>query len=177
MVNIKGHDFEQIIVRNSYDRRALQYQNKIINHLKIFGLTEDDVDVPLEKISMRKAQATTSWYLWDHHLFFSYNGSAKFVENLAMVEQVIEYFIKILSNDEITKEEFLELFAEDTDILKQREAARDVLGVEEHSTDFETIHKNYKRLSKEHHPDMPNGCTERFKKINVAHKILKKELC
>ena len=176
MVNIKGYNFKQITIRDSYNRRALQYKNKIISYLKNFGLTEDDVDVPLESVTMRKAQASASWYMWDEHLFFSYNGSTKFVENLAMVAQVIKYFIDLLSEDKITQEEFLKLFVEDNDIIEQRKNAREILGVEESSTDFETMHKNYKNLSKEHHPDMPNGNTEKFKKINSAHKILKREL-
>ena len=78
MVNIKGYNFKQVIIRDSYTRRFLQYKNNIINQLKIVGLTEDDVYVPLEMLAMRKKQASVSWYLWDKHLFFSYNGSAKF---------------------------------------------------------------------------------------------------
>jgi len=31
-------------------------------------------------------------------------------------------------------------------------------------------------LAKETHPDMPDGDTEKFKMINRAHKILKREL-
>lgn len=176
MIKIKGCEFKHIAVRDSYNRRALQYKNKIISHLKNFGLTEDDVDIPLEKIAFKKVQASASWYMWDQHLFFSYNGSPKFVENLAMVAQVIEHFLHLLGENELTQEEFLKMFKEDSDIIKQRINAREVLGVEEDSTDFETMHKNYKELSKEHHPDMPNGNTEIFQKINAAHKILRKEL-
>ena len=176
MVNIKGYDFEQIIVSDSYNRRALLYKNKLINYLKFFGLTEDDVDIPMEQVAIKKAQASISWYLWDEHLFFSYNGSAKFVENLGMVVQVVGYFIYLLDKEEITPERFVKLFAEERDVIKQRKDAREVLGIGEHSTDFEEVHKNYKKLSKEHHPDMPNGDLEKFKKINVTHKILKKEL-
>ena len=176
MVKIKDHEFKQIIVRDSYNRRALQYKNKIIEDLKYFHLTEDDIDIPLEQIAIRKAQATVSWYLEGRHLFFSYNGSAKYVENLAMASQVIEHFIKLLDGKRMTVEEFMETFAEDTDILEQRKNAREVLGVEENSTDFEKMHENYKKLSKEHHPDMPTGNAEKFKQINKAHKILKKEL-
>ena len=130
---------------------------------------------PLETVAMRKAQASVSWYLDYRHLFFSYNGSSKFVENLAMVSQVIEYFIHSLYENKITGEQFLAIFEEDTDILEQRKQAREVLGVGHDSKDFETMHKNYKKLSKEYHPDMPGGDTEKFKKINSAHKILKKE--
>ena len=177
MVKIKGYDFKQITVRDSYYRRASQYENRILGYLKNFGLTEDDVNIPMEKNAMQKMQASASWYLWDKHLFFSYNGSSKFVENLAMVAQVIEHFVQLLDEDKITQEEFLELFVEDHDILDQRKDARKVLGVEEDSTDFKAIHTNYQQLAKEHHPDMPNGSTQKFKEINNAHKILKKELC
>ncbi|MCX9025094.1 MAG: DnaJ domain-containing protein [Candidatus Methanoperedens sp.] len=34
----------------------------------------------------------------------------------------------------------------------------------------------YKALAKELHPDMPTGDTEKFKQLNIAHKILKREL-
>ena len=176
MVNIKGYEFKEIKLSDSYNRKALQFKNKIINNLKIFGLTEEDTNIPLEKIAMRKAQATASWYLWGEHLFYSYNGSSKFVENLGMVFQVIQHFTTLLNEEKITQEEFLKTFAEDHDIIKQRKDARELIGVEEHSTDFDTMTKKYKKLSKEHHPDMPGGDTEKFQAINKAHKILKKEL-
>jgi hypothetical protein len=176
MIKIKGYEFKQIKINDSYNRRALQYQNKILNQLRPFGLTEDDIEIPLEKVSIKKAQASVSWYMLGEHLFFSYNGSAKFVENLAIVAQVIEFFTNLLKEKKITEEELLNEFTEDIDIIKLRKEAREVLSVEEDSTDFDLIHENYKKLSKEHHPDMPNGNTEQFKKINNAHKILKKEL-
>ena len=81
-----------------------------------------------------------------------------------------------INEEKITQEEFLKTFAEDHDIIKQRKDARELIGVEEHSTDFDTMTKKYKKLSKEHHPDMPGGDTEKFQAINKAHKILKKEL-
>ena len=176
MVKVKYQEFREIKIRDSYTRRAQQFQNKIINNLKKLGVHEDDIDVPLEKNGMKKAQATASWFLWEHHLFFSYNGADKYVENLAMVYQVIEHFINLLGEEKITSDEFINTFAEDMDIIKQRKKARETLGVDEDSKDFDEMHANYKKLSKEHHPDTPTGNTEEFKKINVAHKILKKEL-
>jgi len=176
MVNIKDHEFEQRTISDSHNRRALQYKNKILAYLKKFKLTEDDIDIPMEQVTWKKKQALVSWYLWDEHLFFSYNGSSKFVDNLAMVEQVIGHFVHSLGSGEITQEKFLQLFKEDHDILKQRKNAREVLGVEEDSTDFKAMHLNYNTLAKKHHPDMPTGNTERFKELNNAHKILKKEL-
>ncbi len=177
MVKIKDYEFKEIKITNSYNRRDLKYKNKIINSLRIFGLTEDDMDIPLESVAMRKAQASVSWYMWEEHLFFSYNGSAKFVDNLAMISQVIDYFIYLLEEKKITQEEFLKTFVEDKDILEQRKEAREVLGVDEDSTNFEEMHKNFKKLSVKHHPDMPGGDTKTFQKINRAHKTLKKELC
>lgn len=176
MVNIKGYDFRQVTIRASHTRKALQYKNRIINSFKKFGVTEDDIEIPLERIGMKKAQASISWYMWEDYLFFSYNRANNFAENLAMVYQVIEHFLSLLDESKITAEEFLKFFVEDIDVIEKRKQARETLGVEEHSTDFETIHKNYKKLSKEHHPDMPNGNTEKFKQLNLAHKILKKEL-
>jgi hypothetical protein len=176
MVMINGEEFREIKIKDSYNRRALQFKNNIIKSLKVFGLTEDDVEVPLEKIPMKKAQAMASWWMIDDHFFFSYNGAAKFVENLAMVAKVIEHFAYLLEENKITKEKFKELFAEDQDILKQRKKARTVLGVEEHEGDFDLIHKNYKKLAREHHPDMPGGNAEKFKDVNNAHKLLRKEL-
>jgi hypothetical protein len=176
MVNIKGYEFKQITVRDSYNRRALQCKNNIITYLTRLGLNEDDIDIPLESNCMKKAQASIAWYMWDQHLFFSYTNSLKYVENLFMVEQVIKHFVNLLITEQIDEEEFINLFKEDMDIAKKRKEAREVLGVHEDSIDFEEMHENYKKLAKEHHPDMPTGDTEMFKKINVAHKILKKEL-
>ncbi|MCH8329203.1 MAG: J domain-containing protein [Nanoarchaeota archaeon] len=177
MKKIKGYEFKEIVVKNSYNRRALQYKNQIINNLKVFGLTEDDVEIPLEAIAIKKAMASAEWYQENRHLFFSYNGSSKFVENLGMVMQVIGHLTTLLTKGVITLDEFFDQFEEKKDVIEQRVNAREILGISEDSIDFETIHKNYKKLSKEFHPDMHNGDTEKFKKINVAHAILKRELC
>lgn len=177
MKKIKGYEFKEVVVKNSYNRRALHFKNQIINNFKIFGLTEDDVEIPLESIAIKKAMASAEWYLEDKHLFFSYNGSSKFVENLGMVVQVIGHFTTLLIEGGITLDKFFDEFEEKRDVIEQRVNARKILEVSEDSIDFELIHKNYKKLSKEFHPDMPNGNTEKFKTINVAHKILKRELC
>lgn len=176
MVLIKGYDFKQITLRDSYNRRALQYKNRFIQYLHKFGLSEDDVEIPIDGNSMRNAPASITLYMLDEHLFFSYNRCSKFAENVAMVVQVVEHFLHCLLEGDISQEEFIALFEEDTDIVEKRKKAREVLGVDEDSTDFEEMHENFKKLSKKYHPDMPDGNTELFKKINVAHKILKKEL-
>ena len=57
-----------------------------------------------------------------------------------------------------------------------RKEAREILGVEENVLDMAHIDKKYKTLAKKYHPDMPDGDLEMFKKINNAHKLLKREL-
>lgn len=177
MVKIKGYEFKKVNIRDSYNRRALSFKNKIVSYLKVFDLIDENIDVRLEKVANKKAQAWVSFYLWDHHMFYSYVGCDKFVDNLGMVAAVIEHFITLVIEEEITQDEFTELFREDENILDQRKEARRILGVDEESNDFEEMHRNYKQLSKKHHPDMPGGSTDKFKEINVAHKTLKKELC
>jgi hypothetical protein len=176
MVMIKGYEFEKITTISAHDRRALQYKNKIMSCLKKIGMDEDYIDISMDSIVTRKAQAMVSWYMGDDHLLFSYNSSTKFVDNLGMVAKVIEHFTNLFDKDEINEEKFLGLFAEDEDVFNQRKKAREVIGVDEDSLNFEEMHKSYKKLSKKHHPDMPEGDLEKFKKINEAHKILKREL-
>jgi hypothetical protein len=177
MVIIKGYEFTQPIVRNSYTRRAEQFKNKIITSLKVFGITRDDIEIPIERMAIKRAGASVTWYMWDERLYYSYNGCAKFVENLAMILKVIDHSINLLVEGEISKEKFVRMFFEDKNIDKQRKNAREVLGVDEDSIDVRTMTRNYKKLSKEHHPDMPGGNMEEFQKINNAHKILMSELC
>jgi DnaJ-class molecular chaperone len=41
---------------------------------------------------------------------------------------------------------------------------------------MDAVAKAYKSLSRKYHPDMDLGDEKKFKEINDAHKILKKEL-
>ena len=75
-----------------------------------------------------------------------------------------------------TIEEFVIEFREDDDVQNRRKEARELLGLESNEKDLEVINKKYKQMAKELHPDMENGSTEKFKKLNEAHKTLKKEL-
>ncbi|MBI1968917.1 J domain-containing protein [Candidatus Woesearchaeota archaeon] len=56
-----------------------------------------------------------------------------------------------------------------------RKEAREILGIAPDVLDMNEIDKKYKELAKKYHPDMPGGDAEMFKKINNAHKILKRE--
>jgi len=90
--------------------------------------------------------------------------------------QLLELEVGRVVSGEKTMQEFTIEFSEDNDIEDERKEARDFLGLEHNVNDLEVINKKYKELAKEFHPDMPNGSTDKFKQLNRAHKILKREL-
>lgn len=175
-IKVKGHEFEAVTIRDSFNRRVIQFQNKIIASIGRLGLTADDVDIELEPNGIKKAPASASWYLNDHYLYYSHNSRSKYVENLYVVFKVIDLEITALIEERITIEEFMAEFSEDSDIEKKRKEARAVLGLDHEVNDLKVIDKAYKDLAKKYHPDTETGDTEKFKKINRAHKILKREL-
>jgi hypothetical protein len=176
MATIKGHTFNVVLCRDSSDRRSVQYRNKILFNLKRIGVSEDYVDVPLEKVAMKKAAASATWFIKGNKLHFSHQAAGRFVDNLFVVSKVIELEVEALIKEEKTINDFISAFSEDEDIDKARKEARETLGVEPGTMDIEVINKKYKTLAKDHHPDMPNGDIEKFKAINKAHKVLKREL-
>ena len=175
-ITVRGHEFTELIIKDSYDRRALLFKNNIIAALKKIGLTEDDVEVVLQKISRQKGTAAASWYFEGRNLYFSYKMAGNFVQNLYVVSKVIEAEVSLLLAEEKTVEDFVRDFAEDRDVEDQRQEARKILGVPEDCVDMEKITRSYKELAKQLHPDVENGDAEKFKKINNAHKMLKREL-
>ena len=175
-INVKGHEFSTFSVVSAFNRRSIQFSQNIINSLKKLGLTEDNIDIPLETNGIKKAPASASWWIDGYFLYYSYASCGKFVENLYVVSKVIELEVNALLNEEKTAEEFIHEFTEDADIEKKRKEARNVLGLHHDAMDMGLINKKYKVLAKEHHPDMPMGSTEKFKEINNAHKTLKREL-
>lgn len=176
IINIKGHEIHTISIKDSSSRRAQQYKNTIISKLKKIGVPEDDVDLDLEKVPTRKAPASVAWYFEGRYLFYSYGAASKYIENLYVVWKVIDAEVNDLLNEEESVDDFIHNFSENKDVMKQRKEAREVLGVDEDCIDLEIINKNYKKLAREFHPDMPNGSEVMFKKINHAHKLLQKEL-
>lgn len=175
-ITVKGHEFEAVAIKDSFNRRAIQFKNNIIVSLTRLGITADDIDIELEPNGIKKAPASVSWYFDRQHLHYSHNSRNKYVENLYIVLKVIDLEITELLEEKVTIEEFINDFSEDTDIIKKRKEARVVLGLDKNVNDLNIINKAYKDLAKTHHPDTENGDTERFKEINHAHKILKKEL-
>ena len=62
MVIIKGHEIETVIVKNAHNRRAMQLKNNIIMLLRSIGVNENDIDVPVENVAIKKAKASATWY-------------------------------------------------------------------------------------------------------------------
>lgn len=175
-IQIKGQEFEAVTVKDSFNRRAVQFQNNIITSIKRLGLTVDDIDMEFESNGIKKAPASVSWYFDRQHLHYSHNSRSKYVENLYIVFKVIDFKITALLEGRMTREEFINEFSEVIDIAKKRKESRVVLGLDDDVNDFKVIDKAYKDLAKKHHPDTETGDTEKFKEINQAHKILKREL-
>lgn len=176
LVKAKGYEFEVAPVRNTYSRRAQQFKNNILNTLKIIGLTEDDVIVDLEPVAIKNIAASASWYVDGYHLHYSYNGLTKYVENLYVVSKLIEFEVKAVIEGKKTIDEFIKDFTEEHDVQEERKAARETMGVDADCLDLDLINKKYKKMAMELHPDRPDGDTEKFKALNRAHKILKREL-
>ena len=176
IIKAKGHEFTSHPIRDSYDRRAQQFRNKIISVLGKIGLTEDDIEVDIEPVGAKSSPASAAWYMDGHYLHYSYNSPRKYVENLSVVFKVLELEVNALISGQKTIHEFISEFSEDKDVKKRRKEAREVLGVGHDVLDMNIIDTNYKNLAKQYHPDMPGGDAVKFKEINHAHKILRREL-
>ncbi|NOQ55611.1 MAG: DnaJ domain-containing protein [Nanohaloarchaea archaeon] len=175
MVNIKGHDIDVMITKVAFNRKALQFNNNIIAHLKSIGVDEYDIEIPFEQIAIKKAKASVTWYMDGHRLYCSHNLQRKFVDNIYVLSKVIEAEVNLVLSKEKTLADFYTTFKEDKDIEKKRNEAREFFGVAHDETDWSVIDRKYKILARDLHPDMPTGDTERFKKLNDAHKTLKRE--
>ena len=175
-IKVKGHEFAALSIKDSFDRRALQYKNKITAALRKIGIKEDDVGIELEAVSVKSAPASASWYVWGHLLHYSYKSPKKYVENLYIVFKVIELEVNALLAGQKTQQEFISEFSEGDDFEDKRKEAREILAVAPDALDLNYIDSKYKDLAKKYHPDMPDGNTDKFKEINHAHKILRREL-
>ena len=176
MVIIKGHEIETVIVKNAHNRRAMQLKNNIVMLLRSIGVNENDIDVPVENVAIKKAKASVTWYYCGHRMYYSHNMQSKYVDNLHVLFKVIEIESNLVLSEKKTFDDFISEFREDSDVDDKRKEARKFFGVEPDLNDLEIITKKYKTMAKELHPDMPSGDTEKFKQLNIAHKILKREL-
>lgn len=175
-ITIKGYTFKPLLARDSFGRRAVQYKNALITTLSKLGVANDDVIVDLEPVAIKNLPASATWYAEGYRMHYSYQGAKKYVDNLHVVCKVIALEVDAVLAGEKTFEEFLREFTEEEEVGQMRKEARATLGVAEDCIDLAEIDRKFKELAKQHHPDKPDGDTEFFKKINDAHKILKREL-
>lgn len=175
-VNFKGHKIIPMLIKDNFQRRALQLKNKIIASLIKTGVGEDDIELDFNGQEVKKAKASVTWYFDGHMLHYENNSMEKYVENLYIVSKVIEGEVEYLLKGEKSLIDFVREFEEDDGLEKSRKEARDFFGVAHDSKDIEEINKKYKELARTLHPDMPTGDTEKFKQLNHHHKILKREL-
>jgi len=175
ITKVKGHEFETFIV-DSFSRRAIQFMNHIIKALNELGVPESQIDVQMEKFALKNAPASVLWFMDGHRMYYSYEAAPKFVENLYVISKVIALEVDAVIHKRKTIQDFISEFSEEEDVEEQRKEAREILGVSHDTKDLDAINKRYKALAKEHHPDVSTGNLTKFKKINRAHKILKREL-
>ncbi|MDP2749318.1 MAG: DnaJ domain-containing protein [Nanoarchaeota archaeon] len=173
-LSLKGYEFEDVSVKDSFNRREVAFTNNIINALKKIGVNEDNIDVSYESMPLIKKPAFVSWYHDERHHYYSYSGK-RFIDNLFVVNKIICLSVLDVLEGRKSYEDFSLDFLEETDIEDKRKEARDYFGIKENFT-MADVNKSYKQLAKDLHPDMPGGDGEKFKKLNEAHKILKREL-
>ncbi len=176
-MNIRGFEFEIVPIKDSYLRRAVQLTNKIVLTLTQLGIKADDIEVSEEKMPLKQAAASVSWYIEGHHCHFSHTNQKKYVDNLQVVCKMIELETALVLEGKKTIQQFIFDYSEEDDFKEERKKAREILKVEPECKDMKLIDTQYKKLSKKAHPDMESGNTEEFKQINWAHKVLKRELC
>lgn len=176
VITIKGRDYTPVRVKDSFDRRALQFANSVTAKLYKLGLSENDVDITVERAAFRKIPAAATWYMGGHRCYYSCAVMNSYAENLALVAKVVDTEVQAVLDGAVPIEDFIRKFTEDEGVEEERKKAREILGVGEHEKDIEVINRAYKELAKEHHPDKHGGDDSEFKRINGAHKTLKREL-
>jgi ribosomal protein S6 len=175
-LTLKGHTFNQPLITNSFSRRSQFFANKIAEILGQLDISPEAVEVDFDPIGIKKLPASVEWYMDGHYLFYKYDKCAKAVDNLAVICKLLELEVAQVVNGHKQRHEFVAEFSADEDHEEQKKEARELLGVSEDEKDMTIIDKKYKDLAKAAHPDMPTGDAEKFKALNKAHKLLRKEL-
>ena len=175
-ISIKGHKFPLVLAKESFNRRALQYKNKLISSLEQLGVKRDDVELELDGYCGRNDKASVVWYHNGHRMEYKAESQEKYVDNLYIISKVIEHEVELVLTEKKPIEEFINEYSEDEDVAKERKEAREYFGLDEDHMDIEEVNAKYKELAKSLHPDTATGDVEKFKQLNHHHKILKREL-
>ena len=175
-IKIKGHDIPKPKITHPVSRRAVAIQNHIFATIGRLGVDKDYIEVPMERIAIKKAPASAEFYFEGRNFKYTYGLLPRFADNLYIVDKILEIAVDKYLNGEITIDQFSREFSEDDDLGDQLVKAREILGVDANETDIAVINKSFKKLARTHHPDMAGGSHEKFQEINAAHKLIQKEL-
>ncbi len=175
-LKVKGNELDVNFTTNSSSRYATLFRNKVIFCLRKIGVNQDYIKLKEEVFPMKKAGAEVHFYLNGYNCYYSYNRQVRYVDNLQVISKLIEVEAEKLVSGKRSFEDFLTDYREDEDLVKKRKEARETLKLHESEINLEVIDKQFKIMARESHPDMETGNTEKFKLINEAHKILRKEL-
>jgi hypothetical protein len=177
-LSVKGHEIELKITKTGYDRKAVLFVNNIVDELKKLGITRDDIEIKTNILGNKNVPATLEFWADGHYLRFSYSMAKRFIDNLYIIQELIKLEVNevLLGNMDIN--EFYHRFtSEETgkEMNNKLKDAKKVLGLDSSETNVDIINKAYKNLARNHHPDL-GGDLEEFKRINKAHKLIKKEM-
>ncbi|NCC70875.1 J domain-containing protein [bacterium] len=178
IVKVKGHEIEVKITKSAYDRKAVLYANNIIEELKKLNIPRDDIVIKTNILGNKNFPAEIEFWADRHYLRFSYSMTKRFIDNLYVIMELIKLEVNEVLSGKKDFIEFIQTFTVESDrkeIGNDLKKAKNTLGLEENETDVDKINQRYKKLAREHHPDL-GGNLEEFQKINKAHKLIKKEM-
>lgn len=175
---VKGHQIVGKITKSGYSRKAVVFENNIVNDLKKLGIIRDDIEVLTDAVGNKNIPAELQFWVAGHYCRFTYSMTKRFIDNLYIISKLVELEVKEVLDEKKDIHEFLNVFKETgerKEIVKELIEAKKTLGLDEKEEDVEVINQAYKKLARKAHPDL-GGDMQEFQKINKAHKLIKKEM-
>ncbi len=176
--SVKGHEIEGKITKSAYDRKVVLFANNIIEELKKLNITRDDVEIKVNVLGNKNVPAVIEFWSQGHYGRFSYSLTNRFVDNMYIIQELVKLEVAEVLSGKKQMSEFFHTFESEgnrKEISKDLDEAKKTLGLSQNEKDLEVINKAYKNLAKLHHPDA-GGDLDEFKKVNKAHKLIKKEM-
>ena len=178
VVVVKGHEIKVKVTKAGYDRKVVLFVNTIVEELKKLGIPRDDIEIKVNVLGNKNIPATLEFWACGHYLRFSYSMTKRFIDNLYVIMELIKLEVNEVLTGKIEFVEFLHRFSEDgnrKEIANELKEAKNILGLNSTEADIKVINRAYRDLARNHHPDV-GGDLDEFKKINKAHKLIKKEM-
>jgi hypothetical protein len=175
---VKGYSIESKVTKSAYDRKAVLFANTIVEELRKLGIPRDDIEIKTNILGNKNVPALLEFWTQGRYLRFSFSLTKCFIDNLYIISQLVKLEVQDVLEEKKTIQEFLEDFSESSSSKKlalELREAKELLGLDEKESNVELINQEYKKLARKHHPDA-GGDVEEFKKINKAHKLIKKEM-